>query len=363
MFKFFVLVVAVIVIVWYFAKGKSRRAHRLINESSGTFDDKAQKSLRLFDSIARPTAQDYFQRANIVRYNIMQNEPMPPAAHARVHDDYINAVNLLSSDDNVDFIAAQVTSFGMNPPMLNAVKAAAVRKKAKSARKFGDGLTAAIQYTNDAQNVHDTKVSKYLRETFRKINAKRPSWDICRAEIISLVPPERIERVERVLNTIDLNNYISTIGAYEIDVVCAVWGRAALNATCNQIKQAVIDALVDCVENNNVVCINGRVGRIINSLALLDFDPSISQHGAMTLEAYRNQIFHETKVIVDGAIDAANEPVRKYYLENGPETQDIKPFREDLRKRIDKNLEKYDDKLTPVEIDTVRAECYIYVDV
>jgi hypothetical protein len=135
-------------------------------------------------------------------------------------------------------------------------------------------------------------------------------------------------------------------------------------------KSAIIDALADSVENDNVVCINGRTGRVLNSLTLLDYDEGLS--GAKTWEAYKNQIYEESKAIIQSEIQKAKESpidllrnVGDYY-EGG--NCDIDPamekeFIELVKKEIDLNIDTYSDKLTEKERSQLKIECHAAIEI
>ena len=106
---------------------------------------------------------------------------------------------------------------------------------------------------------------------------------------------------------------------------------------------------------------------MINSLALLDYDPSIT--GAMTFEAYKNLIMRETEEIFNNALKNAEESdddnmkqVAAAYgnprLESDPATET--EFKNGIRDAIDNMLEGYRDKFNAREIEHLRQECYVY---
>jgi len=132
-------------------------------------------------------------------------------------------------------------------------------------------------------------------------------------------------------------------------------------------REAIVNALADSIEGGNQVCINGRCARVLNSLVTLDYDENVG--AAMTFEAYKNQIFQETKEIINQELDRAlastNDKLRA--VGEAYEGSDVEvdstveeQFKQEIKQEIDRNMEKYEDKLTPAEIDNLKQECYVY---
>ena len=169
----------------------------------------------------------------------------------------------------------------------------------------------AIKYTDDKQNVHDSKVNHDLRTTLQTLRAQAApglSSDICIDEAHKFIgkidDQNKADLAARVLEQIKKKEYISTFNMREDMIFAYVWDRSNHPENAENgdlIREAIINSLADSVENGALVCINGRCSRMINSLATLDFDSSMG--AALTFEAYRNQIFQEVKEIVNQAID------------------------------------------------------------
>jgi hypothetical protein len=243
---------------------------------------------------------------------------------------------------------------------------------------FNDATT----YTNNPQNVHDSKVNSDLRDVLAKMKATargmniQTSLDEIHNWINNSDDPLIMERHDdaiKGLNKAREAAYITTYNEHEDAILAYTWERCKhpRNASNSDLmKDAVVTSLIDGVENNHQVCINGRCARILNSLATLDFDDNVA-NGALTLEAYRNQIFQEVKEIVNREIDTAKESsdeeiraVGEAY-ETGDELDNDaeRRFKNNMKSEIDFNLSKYDDKLGNDDLEKIKQECYAYATI
>lgn len=256
--------------------------------------------------------------------------------------------------------------------------------RAEATVKF---LDESQGYTNAPQNVHDSAVSGDLRAILTVVSEDCPNMGAkhalieAQAAVNALKSDMKRAKALATLAKITENETCSTFDMQrEADIFSMVWSRAdhpANKANKALIREAIIDALVDSVEETpkvdlttkpptiicKPVCINGRIGRIVNSLALLDFDPRIS--GAMTYEAYRNQILEEAKGIFETVLSEFEEgdDAQKAALSAFEEGKDADagPLLAELKKRIDDNLAQYTSKIPAIELEKIRKECNAYL--
>lgn len=231
------------------------------------------------------------------------------------------------------------------------------------------------QYTEDRQNVHDTKINSDLNEILRKIatpvNVQAEIADARRYIIAEFDGIKRARAIE-ALNAMEAGGTMSTYGDTEDHILALVWKRCKdpRNAENREIMhEAVANALADCYDGTplSLVCANGRCSRVINSLATIDYDPTMT--GAMTFEAYKNTIMQEAGEIFDSVIENAKEEggdMRQVALAYTDPTVDSPPeaerdFKNRLRDSVDNMLNGYRDKFTPQELERIRQECYVYV--
>jgi hypothetical protein len=109
---------------------------------------------------------------------------------------------------------------------------------------------------------------------------------------------------------------------------------------------------------------------MLNAYATIDYDPEVSS-GALTLEAYRNQIYQETKNIIERELNTArssSDPelslVAASYDSgtNVDEAMEGK-FKNIVRGEIDSNLEQYSGVLPSAELSNIRDACYVFADI
>jgi hypothetical protein len=239
-------------------------------------------------------------------------------------------------------------------------------------------LTSAIHHTSDPQNVHDSQIIRDLKLTLEKlppagdttvtIDAARKfindEWD----------EPEFKWKATTALVTIGRGEFITTFASREDEIFDRVWRRCNEDGNKSSallLKGAVARALADCVTSEpgaplNTVCINGRCSRIIGSLALLDYDPTVG--GALSFEEYKNQILHETAEIIDEVIadlktsDNKSLAAAAIVYETGGDIDEAneKIIKDKIKKEIDRNLRRYDDKLSSRDLETLREQCYLF---
>ncbi len=387
------LLLILIFFCWWRYTGK--RKHRaLIQKSSGIFDEDAQEALKILDSIPDPTPQERVERANIRRFNILEGRVNNPRIVRDIIGDYRVALAGMTHApiDNHEFVLQQIgdfnntliaagqydfnTDFATYAPAARVVGVGARLNAAATAPTREDAIAIALTpaYTNDPQNAHDSGVNANMRRTIAQIRGACDATAI-RKEIEAYIGSADVSSAAKTaarqtLQMMGKNNVITAVGDTEDNILAYVWERSKhpRNARMSgNIRDAVVQSLADSVENDNVVCVNGRCARIVGSLATLDYDDSV---GALqTFEAYRNQIYKETNDIVEAAIARAKEsadPVLRKVGEaysTGAESDDPgadQTFKDAIKDEVDKNIDAYASKMTPVELDNLRAECHVY---
>lgn len=228
-------------------------------------------------------------------------------------------------------------------------------------------------YTDDRQNVHDTKINNDLNEILRKISSSVSTDDeitSARSYISKIPDNTRRRRASEALTVMAEGGPMSTYKLNEAHIFALVWKRCSHPQNDESIlREAVVDALADCFDGHppHLVCANGRCSRVINSLALIDYDPSIT--GAMTFEAYKNLVMREAAEIFENAIadaeagtDDERQVARSYTnptVTANPEAE--RTFKDQLRDSVDRMLDNYSDKFNARELEQLRTECYTYV--
>jgi hypothetical protein len=436
-----VIAVLLISLIYYFSvhtsdESRRSRAARALNQSAGVFDDAARAALVELDQIEDPTPEDYFRRGHIIQHHVLGGEVRGGRARGdedqirHIMDNYTQALRGLRGADGhntpgatggagatltPDFIVNQVGEFdhlllnledvemdgimrdiarfhGGVETTTPVIRADTAAKRAEAAAAVAPTRSAAITtafdsatvYTDDRQNVHDSKVNNDLREVLNRVRCPiDPSRAIAEArEFISdrysvSAGRTKATNASRVLDIVASGQTIGTFGESEDAIFAYIWNRAKHprnSGRAELIREAVATALADGVENGTPVCANGRTARVLNSLVTLDYDPAIAAHGAMTFEAYRNEIFTEIKDIVadaiDGAATSSDSSLRAVgaAFESAGDVDEsalgaLAKFKSDLRGAIDAAVDARAGVLTPAEIANIKAESYVYATV
>lgn len=403
------IVVLILLVYAHAAWSQSNRRHRirrLIADSSGTFDDSAAEALRELEALEIQEAEDHYAAGNIIRYNLQENNPVLAPGAAAVH--YIRAARALDpAAQNAPIIAHGVEEFdrivriygaedqmvrGLHAvaaqiPAVNRESAQARIKRAVEAAPTRKAAVEAyfdqsVQYTNDQQNVHDSKVSSDLRETLARLKASGENvpTDAAFTQIerylrgeFARAHPDKAGRALVSLEKARAGEYISTFNDREDEILARVWARAGDRRNADNesnIREAVALALADsATTGGSTVCINGRVGRVLGSLATLDYDPTVGS--AMTFEAYRNQIFQETKDIIAQEIEAGKRSsdadiraaAEAYDGGDDAPADASEAFSALIGEKIEQNLAQYEGKLADWELHNIADECKIYAAV
>ena len=183
-------------------------------------------------------------------------------------------------------------------------------------------LELSIQNTNDAQNVHDTSINATIGDIIKRLRADQnnmilPSVDEIWEEIkkngeeLSDKRLFKINDVGEVIVRIKMGERIIIHNLTDEECLQRVWLRIndpKNNETKKQLRQAIFDALFDCWEEGiigkHIVCVTGRVTKLLSALTLLDWDEKNWEF--KRLEQIKNDIFVKTaKVITDEATIAS----------------------------------------------------------
>lgn len=257
----------------------------------------------------------------------------------------------------------------------NRAVAAAKNRKEASENYFD----ASIDYASDPQNVHDSNVNGDLRKTLDKIksrhNGVRPvkSLQNARAYIRNRInnsderSRSKYNKALETLETVSAGNTIGTFKSREDAIFGYVWERSNLpenKDSSENLREALVDALADCHEKGSLVCINGRCSRMLGSLVLIDSDKELGN--AKTYDAYKNEIYENSKKIIDESVKKASESddpkmrdVAKSYEDFNikPDKDTFSEFENQTKHKISKMIDSYDN-LTPSQKETLKNDAY-----
>jgi predicted RNA-binding protein Jag len=438
----FVIFILIILLYILFKDNDEKRRKRCLDDlskSSGSFDDNARLALDELFAMENPLPEDHFQRAEIIRYNLLEGDVLQNQnpvnrrnAVGTIVRDYVDTVhgirdvdmrrnlmdarpvdpgfmlfhiaelgdrfeNVHDDDEVVEQLIAMFNNVVQTevPIARQELINARVTNAAANANSRLDAinktLDSAVVYTNQLQNVHDNAVNsdlkstlKKLRDTYRheRIDGKK-AIDEARQYIIEIYeyadvinPVTKANSALRTLDIFSRGEYITTFNESEDNIFALVWERCKHpnnEQNAENMRESICNALADCFElykgAPDPVCINGRCSRVIGSLATLDYDKSVGD--AMTCEAYKNQIFQETKDIINEIIEDAknstdvekNKVALLYDAEITTDEVDATALgliHGEIKNAIDANLNNYIGKLRETELNNIKMECYTY---
>lgn len=230
-------------------------------------------------------------------------------------------------------------------------------------------------YVDNPQNVHDNAINANMHQIMLRViegNIGRPLPS--KQEIINTF--KDIPHAVSVINTCnDTNTVVALNGMTDLSVLQHIYLRC--HHPKND-KKAMLTALGDnlknCVENGHIVCVVGRVTRIVSTLILLDFD---EQNWNMKLvDDYKEEILNKTKNIIQEVATLAlnttlDAPAREYLIKEREPTDlvsipEIKGDTEEdlveiMRKCIIEMIDeygtnKYDYQFKPNVLDIIKSE-------
>lgn len=251
-------------------------------------------------------------------------------------DDIVNQFTLMMEAEGQNGVLGDMMPllYGMNT---NIQREKATTRKEEARRESG-GVKGAVskkyfekskKNRSDPENVHDSSVSAERKKIMNKLreaqgNKTLPTLeDISReieakGNIYSATPTNgklgapRKHMVDKAIDVIkraERGDYSKSTESTDEEVLRRVWERA--NEPDNEpnrekLRQSYFDSLVDCWEGGVIKCVDGRIGRLISSLELLDYD--CDNWGVTKTETYKNEMFDiASKTIEQNAKDAAEQ--------------------------------------------------------
>ena len=222
-------------------------------------------------------------------------------------------------------------------------------------------------HTNDSQNSHDSFVNKEINKTLYIIenDPNQPPTQSIHDTIIDIKNRIRESDVSdskknQAYNALDViiakNQEMSTYGnKKELDIINLIWARSDHpnnSENSNNIKDSIIDSLIDINERNGwgenpTVCANGRMSRIVNSLASLDYNEYAGK--IQTKEQIKNYVLQQSAILwknyLDECIMAGGDLqhiAEAYKTPQGPDDNDpaLQIFKEKLKICANKMLDE-----------------------
>jgi len=232
-------------------------------------------------------------------------------------------------------------------------------------------LLSRQDWKSDSQNVHDTAIYSELEMQFKKVRDENANnKNLINKDYHDAVDWLKIRYKDDAINTAKLNKVLSflnndypignMVGVKERDIITAVWQRAydpENKEKLNDIKEALGDAILDCVEGNTVVCMSGRTSKIWQALAKQDKDPEIGI--LKSKQAIRNEIYERSAKIVNdhvGIDGTASDQLKESY-KRGDNCEQVKELTECMRQQIDELRNEYNNRLPHDQLNLIIEEC------
>ena len=139
--------------------------------------------------------------------------------------------------------------------------------------------------------------------------------------------------------------------------VYEVWRRSLSKVNrknANNIQDALITALNECIENKHVVCSRGRVARIMGSLAVLD--PVFGNFKSK--QVVRNEFMEKCGFLINKHVNKQSPKLQKQYA-NDEKSPEVEKLKSELHKLVACTAKEYKN-ISPKElqsyIELVKAE-------
>jgi hypothetical protein len=227
------------------------------------------------------------------------------------------------------------------------------------------------EWQSDSQNVHDSALLDGLRAQFLRVRDENVDINNVRLhdykEAVNWLrlrykdDAEKLSKINKVITFLNNNYKVSSDpDIYEQDILTTVWQRAydiGNQANFNEIRDAIGDAVLDCVEGDHVVCMSGRTSKIWQALARVDKAADVGV--LKSKQALRNEIYELSAKIVDdhvGTNGTASEALKEAYRRN-ENTEQVKEITEAMKKQIDDLRNNYSGKLSKEQLDLIIEEC------
>ena len=275
---------------------------------------------------------------------------------------YLNIPTIIQEDLNI------LTGTTVNWRKIEADKEGKNKKE-----KIDKYIEKSKVIRSDIQNVHDTMVNEDLRKTYIKLDNDDKN----------ITNQESIDSIKQFIDNSDLSENIkfnanktykyimsSDYKVFQLghnvhlkNILRLTWNRGNHPKNIKQkenIKESVIIALSDCIENNKVVCSGGIGSRLLSSMVLIDYDSTIGT--TQTTSEYKSEIFSKSQDIFQEQIKISLEskdPEIKKFAESFTDTniddstisKNIKDnFYKSVENKVDGMLKTYDKSHIPLNV-------------
>ena len=392
-FKMMLISMLIIIIIWLLFSiykqiriaGEDRNQrltrHYFSNIRGEDFDEVAQNAITYGEAIEDPRAIDHFRIGTVYLVNA-RNVPAAQrhfrAALTQIIDGQVptmdapfilNRIRDFEPDiDDLPIQEALIAYYDHQKMQNDALMKAIVPHEGPN---FVQRVILSRQnWQPDSQNVHDSAIYEELRkQIYEVINDNKKIINIDNHDYKEAINWIRIKysgnpkltHVEKVISTLN-NNYAVGIvpGINEQDVITAVWQRSydpANKDNASQIRNLLCDSVYDCVERGSVVCMTGRVSKIWQTLACVDYKCG---NGVLkSKQAIRNEILQRAAKIVDdhvGTNGTVSYELKSAY-NNNEQTAQVTELIDCMKSKIDELRDEYKEHIDDAQLNMLLDEC------
>ena len=241
----------------------------------------------------------------------------------RIETDYLTNPGLVTYDN-----ATGDNVLNYIPGIRTHVTSNRIKNPRNTKEQKVEALENKQEWTRDMQSVHDSSISQSMRDSFHNIKKyntaeygplSHSAVDLAMKNIqetFNILSEQSRKEYLKVLQISSNGLKVHDVGT-ELEVIVEIWRR--INSIDNKqnkhaMQQSLYESMNDCVENGAVVCTQGRVTRMLQSMAHMDNDHTI---GAMkSTESIRNEAYKDAASILNRNINTLSEKNQKLYNSN-----------------------------------------------
>jgi hypothetical protein len=368
-----------------------RKARIHFNSIRGEeFDEEAKKAIEYGEAIQEPRAIDHYRTGAVYLLNAKN--------HTAAHRHFQQALNQIIEgrvdtreapfilnriadfndmfidfddvDDDLPLQQAMLAHFNQQANVLNQVEKKKVEIAADDPEFKQKTLLSRQDWQSDSQNVHDTAIYEELKDQVsRVLESNHKIKDIQLHNYDEAINWLRVkykdspkkQDLEKAINVINNDYPIGSIpGVTEKSLLTAIWQRTfdpENKDRAVQIREAMGDAVLDCIENGATVCLSGRSSKVWQALAKLDKEPEMGI--LKTKQALRNEILDRSAKIMDDFIGnngSVSQALKEAY-NNDENTEQVKELKECIKTKISELSNDYKGLIPETMLQSTINEC------
>lgn len=213
------------------------------------------------------------------------------------------------------------------------------RKSRKYDEEWEDSVEIVLYGEEELEyfenDVHDHTLQDHIKNSYNKIR-KPFTGDMIDQYFHDMISKCSSSKLKRILLYIkQKDEYVTKLEDREPNIIASVWHRihvAGNKKNRINLVNAFFDELEDCYCKNKLVCVSGRVARIIQSLELLDHEQVVSIVNKQLLE---QEILNKIPVLRDKYLKE-NNLMEKYLAEDEAVAEKVRQY---IRSNIRENDE------------------------